>query len=156
MVTLSILGVISMMAAPSFGAFIARSKLRGAANEVYADVQYARSESVQKNQVFIVEFSATGYEIWRMNRVTPADKDASTAANPNPVKAVYWSDSGANLSSGSSMVITFNPVRASAAIADGPLVMAHSAISGTLRLTVHSTGRAELCSPDGLSGVTSC
>jgi type II secretion system protein H len=156
MITLAILGVISMMAAPSFSAFIARSKLRGAANEVFADLQYARSESVQKNRVFQVEFSATGYEIWRMDRTTPANHDASTAANPNPVKAVVWSDSGTSLASGSSMTITYNPVRASATIADGPLVLAHGAINGTVRLTVHGTGRAELCSPDALPGVSPC
>jgi type II secretion system protein H len=157
MVTLSILGVIAALAAPSFTGFVARSKLRGAAHEVFADLQYARSESVQKNRVFQVEFSAAGYEIWRMDRTTPANHDASTAANPNPVKAVYWSDSGTNLSSGSTMVITYNPVRASATIANGPLVIAHSATSGTLQVTVSTTGRAELCSPlASVPGVVSC
>lgn len=157
MVTLAILGVIAAIAAPSFTGFVARAKLRGAAHEVFADLQYARSESVQKNRVFQVEFSATGYEIWRMDRTLPANHDASTAADPNPVKAVYWSDSGTNLTGGSAMVITYNPVRASATIASGPLVIAHSATSGTLQVTVNTTGRAELCSPGAsVPGVVSC
>jgi len=157
MVAVAILGVIAMMAAPSFTGFVARAKLRGAAQEVFADMQYARSESVQKNQVFQVEFSANGYEVWRMDRVVPANHDASTAVNPNPVKAVYWSDSGTSLTGGSAMVVTYNPVRASATIANGPLEIAHSATSGTLQVTVNTTGRAELCSPNAsLPGVVSC
>jgi len=157
MVTLAILGVIAALAAPSFSGFVARAKLRGAANEVFADLQYARSESVQKNRVFQVEFSATGYEVWRMDRTAPANRDASTAAEPNPVKTVVWSDSGTNLTGGSAMVVTYNPVRASATIANGPLVIAHSLTGGTLRVTVNTTGRAELCSPGAsLQGVVSC
>jgi type IV fimbrial biogenesis protein FimT len=157
MIGIAILGVVAMLAAPSFSAFIARAKLRGAANEVYADLQYARSEAVEKNQVFQVEFSSSGYDVWRMSRTAPTTKDASTTAAPNPVKSVLWTDSGTSVTSGSSMVVTFNPVRATATVTNGPLVLSNPAISGTLQLGVGVTGRAELCSPSGsITGVTSC
>ena len=157
MVALAILGIVALMAAPSFSAFLARSKLRGTAHEAIADLQYARSEAVQKNQAFRVEFSATGYEIWRMSRATPTDKDASTASAPNPVKVVLWGNSSTAASSGASMAVNFNPVRASATVSDGPLELSHAAMSGTLRLQVNTTGRVELCSPGAsVSGIAAC
>lgn len=157
MIGVAILGVVAMLAAPSFTSFIARAKLRGAANEVYADLQFARSAAAEKNQGFQVEFSSTGYDIWRMSRTTPANKDASTAAAPNPVKSVVWSDSNTTVTGGSTMVVNFNPVRATAAVTDGPLVLSNGSISGTLQLSVGVTGRAELCSPSGaITGVPSC
>jgi type IV fimbrial biogenesis protein FimT len=157
MVVLAILGIVALIAAPSFSGFLARSKLRGAAHEASADLQYARSESVQKNRGFRVEFNATGYEIWRMSRTSSTTKDASTAAAPNPVKVGQWGDPRTSASSGASMVVDFNPVRASATVSDGPLELSHSAISGTVRLRVHSTGRVELCSPGAsISGIAAC
>ena len=157
MVVLAILGIVALIAAPSFNAFLARSKLRGAAHETLADLQYARSESVQKNQVFRVEFSSTGYQIWRMSRTTPTNKDASTAAAPNPVKVGHWSDSSTAASSGASMAVNFNPVRATATVSDGPLELSHAAIAGTLRLRVNTTGRVEMCSPGAsISGIAAC
>jgi len=157
MVVLAILGIVALIAAPSFNAFLARSKLRGAANETFADLQYARSESVQKNQVFRVEFSSAGYQIWRMSRATPTNKDASTAGAPNPVKVGDWGDSSTAVSSGASMVVSFNPVRATATVSDGPLELSHGAISGTVRLLVNTTGRVELCSPGAsISGIAAC
>jgi len=157
MVVLAILGIVAMIAAPSFNAFLARSKLRGAAHETFADLQYARSESVQKNQVFRVEFSASGYQIWRMSRATPTDKDASTAGAPNPVKVGHWGDSSTVASSGASMVVNFNPVRATATVSDGPLELSNAAVMGALRVQVNTTGRGELCSPGAsISGIAAC
>jgi prepilin-type N-terminal cleavage/methylation domain-containing protein len=157
MVTVALLAIIATVAAPSFGAFIAASKLRGIANEVYADLQFARAESVQENRAFRVEFAQAGYRIWRMDRNNPAQHDAATVAKPNPIKDVQWDAGSATATSGSTMVVAFDPVRASATIADGPLVLSHAAISGTLRLTVFGTGRAELCSPAaGMRGFAAC
>jgi len=157
MVVLAILGIVALLAAPSFNTFLARSKLRGAAHETLADLQYARSESVQKNQVFRVEFSSTGYEIWRMSRTAPTTKDAATAGLPNPVKVGLWGVSGTVASSGASMAVNFNPVRATATVSDGPLELSHAAISGTLRLLVNTSGRVELCSPGAsIRGIAAC
>lgn len=157
MVALAIVGIIAMIAAPSFNAFLARTKLRGVAQETAADLQYARSESVQKNQAFNVEFSSTGYQIWRMNRTTPSTKDTATAGAPNPVKTVVWSDSATTPSSGASMAVSFNPVRATATVSDGPLELSNAAITGSVRLLVNTTGRVELCSPSAsISGIAAC
>lgn len=157
MVVLAILGIVALMAAPSFNSYIARTKLRGAANEAATDLQYARSESVQKNQAFRVEFSANGYEIWRMSRTSATTRDAASAAAPNPVKVGQWGDGRTSATGGASMVVDFDPVRASATVSDGPLVLSHSAISGSIQLEVHATGRVEMCSPSGsITGIAAC
>ena len=150
MITIAIVAILAMTAGPSFSSFSARSKLRGVAEEAYADLQFARSESAQKNRAVRVEFSATGYQVWLMSVTDPAVKDSS-------LKIVDWNGSGNSASSGASMVVTYNPVRANALVSGGPLVVANSRIDGTIRVTVGTTGRGQLCSPGGsVSGIPSC
>ncbi len=151
MIAIAIIAIVSMTAAPSFSPFSARAKLRGVAEEAYADLQYARSEAVQKNRFVRVEFSATGYQVWLMTA------DATPVKVEPPLKIANWSGTGNSSSSGTTMVVTYNPLRANAVVDGGPLQMVNAAVSGTIRVSVGTTGRAQLCSPGGsISGVPSC
>ncbi|HEY5634622.1 MAG TPA: GspH/FimT family pseudopilin [Burkholderiaceae bacterium] len=48
-VAMAVLGVVAVLATPSFEEFRLRERVKGAANNLYADLQFARSESVQRN-----------------------------------------------------------------------------------------------------------
>lgn len=145
MTVIAVLGIVAAIAAPSFRSFLAASRLRGAANEAYADLQYARMETVQRNRAMSVTFSADGYFV-----------AASGAAASDAIKSVTLAQ-GTTVSSGSDMVTTFDPVRATATVTGGPVVMSATGTGGTARLTVNTLGRAELCSPSGtLKGMPAC
>ena len=53
----TILAILTVVAAPSFDAVRNRARLRGVADNLYADLQYARSEAVQRNSTVSVSFS---------------------------------------------------------------------------------------------------
>lgn len=140
-VVIAVLGIVSVMAAPSFTGSFARNHLRGAAGEAYADMQFARAEAVQSNGAVNVAFSASGYQVTRGTQV---------------VKSVSFGG-GVLVSGGSTMTVSFNPVRATATVANGPLVLSHAASNATLRLTVNALGRPEVCTSAGdVAGYAAC
>ena len=141
MVVIAVLGIVSVLAAPSFTSSFARNHLRGAAGEAYSDMQFARAEAVQSNGAVDVAFSASGYQVTRGAQV---------------VKSVTFGG-GVLVSGGSTMTVSFNPVRATATVANGPLVLSHAASSATLRLTVNALGRPEVCTSAGdVAGYAAC
>ena len=140
MIVVAVVAVLGVLAAPSLQSTMARVKLRGAAAEAYSDMQFARTEAVQRNANVTATFSATGYQITQ---------------GGTTLKAVTL-EGGNSVSSGAAMVVTFNALRATAAVTGGPVVFASSATSGTVRLTVSILGRSEICSTDSLVGVVAC
>ena len=136
----AVIGIIGVLAAPSLTPALASIKLRGAATEAYGDMQFARSEAVQRNLTVTVSFSATGYQVTQGATV---------------LKSVTL-EGGNSLTGGSAMVAVFSPLRATAVVTNGPAVFGSSGASGTARLTVNLLGRADLCSADGLTGVIAC
>lgn len=141
MIVIAVLGIVSVLAAPSFTSTFARNHLRGAAGEAYADMQFARSEAVQSNGAVVVSFSGSGYQVTRATQV---------------VKTVTFGG-GVQVAGGSTMTVGFDPVRATATVANGPLLLTHTGTSGSLRLTVSTLGRPEVCTASGIvSGYSAC
>lgn len=140
-----VLAVLAVLAAPSFVQMLANSRLRGQAAEAYSDLQFARSASVERNVAVTMTFSGTGWQITR-----PGPSGAVV------MKSVTLSD-GVSITSGAGMTVVFNPVRAMAAVSNGPAVLERSGASGTVRVDVNAMGRAEICTSSGtLSGYPSC
>lgn len=147
LVVVAVLAIIGVISGPSLTSYMARHNLRGAANEAMADLQYARSEAVQSNAMVSVSFGAAGYTI---------DRGATR------LKTVTL-EGGNSVSSGATITVTFNPVRATATTTDGgaptasPVVFSNARTSGTVRLSVNMLGRPSLCaSGTSLSGMPSC
>lgn len=141
MVVVAILAILAVMAGPSFSSFMGQRRLKGAAEELMGDLQYARSESVQRNATVTVTFSATGYEI----------RQGATS-----LKTVSLSNGNA-WNSGASMTVSYEPVRATATVSNGPVAIGNSSTSGTLQITINAMGRVEICSPSGvITGYSSC
>jgi type IV fimbrial biogenesis protein FimT len=143
--------VLLMVVAPSFGAFFAAKRVEGLANEVGTDLQFARSEAVQKNRVVRMEFTAGGYEIWLMTRADATVKD-------HTLKTVSLSGLGTlALVDPIPAAIVFEPVRGLATTA-GDLVVGNASGSSRLQVSVTAAGRTRICVPSGYSmvGYSSC
>ena len=86
MVTVSILAVIAMIAAPSFTPLIERWRVRGAAEELQSTIYYARSEAIKRGGGVTINATdnadwANGWEVHGID----ADGDAERckpAAHP--------------------------------------------------------------------------
>lgn len=141
-VVIALVAIIAAMAGPRLSTYLGQQRLKGAAAELSSDLQFARSESVQRNAPVTVTFNANGYSI------------AQGATN---VKTVALSNGNA-VTSGSTVVVTYEPVRATATVTNGPAVeLSNPAVAGSLRFTVGAMGRVSLCAPSGtLKGYTTC
>jgi type IV fimbrial biogenesis protein FimT len=58
MIVVAIAAILASLAAPSFRSLLDRQRVRSAAANLSADIQYARSEAVRKNAPVTVSFSA--------------------------------------------------------------------------------------------------
>lgn len=141
MTVVVVLGIVTVLAAPSFSRTLADRHVRGAAEEAYADLQYARSESVQRNAAVSLTFNATGWQV--------------TAAGGAVLKTVVLGKP--SLSTGIGTLVVFSPTRATAAVTGAAPTFAAAGTTATLRVTTGLLGRSELCSPSGtMTGYAAC
>lgn len=141
-VAMAVLGILAAVAAPAIGEYLATQRLKGAAEELQTDLQFARMESVQRNAPVTVTLASTGYTI---------------AQGATTIKAVTLSG-GSNVSAGTTMVATFDPVRSTASVLNGSdITVANTATSRTLRVSLSTMGRVSICSPSGaVKGYDTC
>lgn len=140
LIVMVVLALVTLVAGPSLTEVLGKSTLKGAANEVFADLHYARSESVQRNSPVTVTFSSTGYTI---------TSGATTLKT--------FTLSGPSFTAGSGGTVVFSPTRATATVSGLPVDLAHTQTSATLRLNVNTLGRAEICSPGAaMPGYSAC
>jgi type IV fimbrial biogenesis protein FimT len=138
-VVIAVTAILLSVAVPSFKEMLARRKLEGAANELSADLQYARSQSVSRNADVLLTTTATGYTICC---------DASSANYKN-----ITLDPSLSLTTG--VTVTYSALRAMANAAT--LTLTSNRTSATLQLSTNAMGRVSLCSPGGgLKGYTPC
>lgn len=64
MVTLTVLAIIMAFAAPSLADFLNKRKVASAAEQLYSELQYARSEAISRSAATFVDFSANGTTTW--------------------------------------------------------------------------------------------
>jgi type IV fimbrial biogenesis protein FimT len=141
-VAMAVLGILAAVAAPAIGEYLATQRLKGAAEELQTDLQFARMESVQRNASITVTLASTGYTI---------------AQGATTIKSVTLG-SGSNVSAGTTMVATFDPVRSTASVTNGPdITVANTATARTLRVSLSTMGRVSICSPSGaVKGYDTC
>lgn len=142
-VVLAVLAVVAAMAMPAFSDLMVRRRLEGAANELSADLQYARSQAVSaSSDVTFATSGTSGYTITGSGSVT--------------YKTVTL---GSSLSVNSGVTITFKALRGctnDSCSADDVSVTVSSP-SNSLRATVNRMGRVALCVPSGtFGGYSSC
>ena len=58
MITLAVTGILLAVAVPAFQSNLDKRRLIGATEQLYADLQYARSEAIKRNATVFVSFTA--------------------------------------------------------------------------------------------------
>lgn len=137
MVTVAILGILVAVAAPSFTESLARRSLEGAANELNADLQYAKTQAVSVNTAVQLATTADG-----------SGYTVGTAATPAAFKTMAL---GSKFTLTASTTVTFEPYRAFPA-AVSAITVARSGTSSQIRVGVDAKGRVQMCTPSGSFG----
>lgn len=128
MVVVAIVAILSAMAAPSFQAFVAKQRTKGAASALNEAAWLARSEALKRNTTTTFTFSASGWQV----------KDAANNVlqTEDPLSGVT-----ATLKNGSTGVFTFDSY--------GRL-----ATTQTIELASNNISSATKCVSVSLSGKT--
>jgi prepilin-type N-terminal cleavage/methylation domain-containing protein len=137
MTVLVIIGVLLVLALPSFNDTLAKRRLEGQANEFVTDLAYAKSEAVQRNRNVFVQTDPAGttcYTIAVMPE-TPAGSCncAGCTGGPTLLKSVTLSN---GMTVTTNTLFTFEPVQGALT----PAAAASAAIAlGTRSYTVQVT-----------------
>jgi type IV fimbrial biogenesis protein FimT len=162
MITVAILAILATLAAPSFNSYRAKKQLEGVTSEFVTDLQYARSEAVQRNEGVSVFFGSSCYLV-HMSSATGV-----SCAGATPASAVLKAVGSSNMQTtilaaqGGNTSMAFDPVRAAATFSSGDTsgsILLTSSVAGlSLRVDINPTGRPSVCVPSGssVSGYSSC
>jgi type IV fimbrial biogenesis protein FimT len=128
MVVVSIMTILALMAMPSFGDFINRTKQSAVVSQLGVDLNRARSEAIKRNSRMLVclrnndTTCATAGTDWNNGWLVCADADADNACDagtadlPNPLVVHQAVDAGLSVV-GTDTVLRFNPNGTSSAVA---------------------------------------
>jgi type IV fimbrial biogenesis protein FimT len=86
MIVIAILGILAAIALPSFQSVLQSRRLEGAAENLFADLQYARSESIKRNQV--IRFQVTTGAAWCFGVDDDAGAVCDCTANACEIAAI--------------------------------------------------------------------
>ena len=161
MVVVALISVILVLAIPSFTGMLARKRLEGVALELGTDLQYARSEAVQKNAQVQVIFGSNCYAIYvvgitaatdctnlgMIDLINPVVPLRRVQITTGPILAFTPATVG-------QLFVEFEPVRGTAANVAGTVNMGGDVLvtSGAgnwqLQARVNRYGRMKTCSPN--------
>jgi prepilin-type N-terminal cleavage/methylation domain-containing protein len=141
-VVIAILGILVVLAAPSFSRTIEKQHIVGVGETVLLDLRWARSESIKRNASVTVTFTDGAANAWQY-AITPAIKTVNSAI-------INDFDQVALSQNFSSNTLTFNPVRGTANA--GTIVL--TSPNYTANVVVSFLGRIRLCG--NLSGYEAC
>jgi type IV fimbrial biogenesis protein FimT len=166
LVALAITAILAALAAPSFTSFFAKKRIEGLMSELVTDLQYARSEAVQRNTLVQVTLGTNCYVIHALpptatttsgdTSCTQTDGTASTiGAGETELKTVKVAIGSPASFSPTSGTIVFDPVRGMATISSGAgmITITSNVGSWNLRANITTIGRASTCSPAGAGNV---
>jgi type IV fimbrial biogenesis protein FimT len=167
MVVLVVAAILLIVAAPSFVSALEKRRLEGAGAELAADIQFARSEAVQRNAAVGVVFGSSCYVIYVVG-TSAATSCAALGTGAVPLKTVTVSSANSLTfvpTTVGNPFVAFEPVRglaidAGAGTTDlsGYVDLTSSAGTWQVRNLVTRVGRVKTCSPNGTVAAlaTSC
>jgi type IV fimbrial biogenesis protein FimT len=164
MIVVALGAIVLALAAPSFTSTLAKKRMEGVASELGTDLQYARSEAVQRNASVRIVFGSNCYTIHTVG-TTDATDCATLGTGAIALKSVtvpMGSGVLAFTSNAAKAFIEFEPVRGMAADSGGTDSSGHVDVtSGSgpwqLRADVTHMGRVRNCSPNSsIPGMPAC
>jgi type IV fimbrial biogenesis protein FimT len=169
LVAISILAILAALAIPSYLDFFEKGRLRGAAEMVYEQLMFARTQAIKRSKPFSVTFNANGTDSWSFGIA-----DNSTGCDPTGADCTisdYNNDGDTDdpednlpmlftdeISKGVVMNVTtfadnktgFEPVRGAAlegSSGAGEVVLKSDSDKYEIRVTVSKVGSITHCSP---------
>jgi prepilin-type N-terminal cleavage/methylation domain-containing protein len=176
MVVISVIGVLLMIAAPSFRDFIEMQRLRGVNAELVTDIQYARSEATQRNERVGMVFGGSGsgdaridcYTVFRHSAIGCDCSRPPGTVCANELRTVHIATSrGVQLRRATGMPASFriDPVGGGLVghLQEDGTTLAEYRIEvsgvrrGHLHTSINSATRLQVCTPYGsVHGVPEC
>ncbi len=163
MVAVAVLAILLTIGIPAFQSTLDKRRLTGAVEQLYSDLQYARSEAIRQNKDVTVYFTGTSTWCYGMDDDTSSPCNCSSAPDNctvgNVRKVVPGTDfrnvtlSNNTFASGN---VAFDPRRGTANQGTASLT---SAAIGTVGVIVSNPGRVRICSdnvPDYKPSSGSC
>jgi len=156
MITVAIAGILASMAAPSFVGLIERTRVKTAAESIYADLQYTKMQSVKQNNTISLIFTKTSNTIWCYGITdkggcdcTKALADATSCSITENGTAILKVTSSSDLND-MQMVsaaddFPFNPIRST--VSNAEVTVSNG--TNTIRILTSGLGRIRYCIPAG-------
>jgi type IV fimbrial biogenesis protein FimT len=154
-----VLALIATLAAPSFTRMLAKKRVEGIASELVTDLQYARSEAVQRNDFVRITFGPRCYVIHTAGingAATCSSNGPSTVGVPETELKTVQLPGASTVSlspNGGLAFVDFDPQRGFATCNGVSSPCAPGSVSVTsgewqLSALVYAVGRVRTCSPN--------
>ncbi len=150
LVTLAVLAILVAIAVPSMSGVLERRKVHGAGEKLFADLMFAKTEAIKRNQTVRVSFIGSGTTwCYGMAIDTSCDCTASDCTIDGVLKVTDQDDfPGVSVKAGSSFVggsTSFTPLRGAANAGN---LQFSVPIGAELGVVVSAFGRVRMCSTD--------
>jgi len=159
MITVAVISILASIAAPSFLEILENRKLKGAGDNLFADMIFAKTEAIKRNEVIRVSATGTGATwCYGLSVINACDCTTANSCQIDGIEKVVSNTDYPNIEvvesstlDGSS--ISFTPLRGTA----NALHLKFSSSTGRqLGVAVSTFGRVRVCSDNGSWGNTSC
>lgn len=147
MVTVAVIAVLASLATPSVQSFFDNARIKGAADRLYADMQFARSESVRRNAELTISFSTGSNWCYGLHTGGSCDCTTSGACNIKTVSSTEFSDLTLDSVTFSGGQTTIKPVLGT--LSSAGLARLESASGKQACVVMSLVGQMSLCSPAG-------
>lgn len=175
LVVVALGALLVSLAIPSFGGLIARKRLDGVIAELGTDLQYARSEAVQRQSnstttvpifgAVATNVAGTCYVVYTYTEGLGGVVPKCTCGSPTTceagaieLKTVSMPSGGGGVTVTGSVTVAFDPIRGLATSAQSFVGTSNANSALTLSAAVAAVGRVRTCVPSGSSmkGYSSC
>jgi len=177
LITVVIMGILISLAVPSMSSILEGRKLKGAAENLFADLIFAKTETIKRNTKVALSFGTSGAD-WCYGLSVATDCDCTNALLATPtsttctvdgIERVVTNEAYGNTailanfignSGGDPEAAGFEPLRgfsqyvASSSYANGSATFSNNGREAVVMLS--TLGRVRICSDTGFGGYKSC
>jgi prepilin-type N-terminal cleavage/methylation domain-containing protein len=166
LITVVILGILVAIAAPSMYSILEGRKLKGAAENLFADLMFAKTESIKRNNEVILSFGGVS-PAWCYGLKEDVSCDCATAndCSIDGIEKVVTSDQYgdttlvADFPSSSPEETGFEPLRGFSESSSGSFSNGTATFTNNGReaeVVISTLGRVRVCSDTGFGGYEAC
>lgn len=160
LVAVLILGILLAIAIPSFSSMFEKNRLKGAAERLAAQTQYARSEAIARNSdvTIAVQTSAPWcFGVSVGSAACDCGQDDPTQADACQIDGTLRRDSAEDFTGigiqGANVSATFNSVRGTPEPGDDGTIVLESQSGMEVGVQLTALGNVHLCSPSGSGNI---